>query len=465
MTVLWSPETLAIGAGGRMTVPFAASGISIDSRTLQPGELFIALAGEHRDGHQFVADALRRGAAGAMVSGVSEGLAPDAPLLLVPDTLVALTRLGAFARARSEACVIAITGSVGKTTTKEMLRRILEAHTPGAVHAARASYNNHLGVPLTLSGLSPDAAFAVIEIGMNHAGEIAALATLARPHLALITAIEKTHIGLLGSLEAIADEKASLLAALEPDGTAILPRDAPLLPRLVARVPAGRRVVTFGTRPLAEVRLIEAESDAAATDVVASVLGAPVRFRLASAGRHLALDALAALAAASALGLDPVAAASALTGFTALPGRGARRRLPLARGEALLLDESYNASAASVRAALAVLARQPGRRIAVLGEMLELGEMAAGEHEALAPDLARAADLFFACGPTMRLLFERVPDRLKGAYAADAETLAPLVAAALAPGDAVLVKGSLGSRMRGLVAALEASAVASAERG
>jgi UDP-N-acetylmuramoyl-tripeptide--D-alanyl-D-alanine ligase len=457
MSMLWPARTLALAAGGRMTVPFAAAGLSIDTRTLRPADLFVALEGERRDGHEFVADALRREAAGAMVSHVPAGLPATAPLLVVADTLAGLGRLGEFARARSTARVAAITGSVGKTTTKEMLRQILV--TTGPTHAARASYNNQWGVPLTLAELPEDAAYAIVEIGMNHAGEIAPLAALARPHVAVITAIEKTHIGLLGSLEAIADEKASLLAALEPGGTAILPRETPFLPRLAAHVPTGCRIITFGEGALAEARLIEAETDPAGTDVTASVFGKIVRFRLAAAGRHMAIDALAALAAADALGLAASAAAASLAGFSALPGRGARRRIMLPEGEALLLDESYNASAASVRAALSVLASQklegrPGRRIAVLGDMLELGEAAEEEHESLAPALARSADLFFACGPLMRRLFDLVPEELRGAWADDAEWLAPIVAAAVAPGDVVLVKGSLGSRTRHVVAAL-----------
>lgn len=453
MNLLWTPETLPIAAGARATRPFGAGGVSIDSRTLRPGDLFVALCGEHRDGHEFVADALARGAAGAMVHRVPSGLPADSPLLVVSDTLAALQRLGEFARARARARVTAITGSVGKTTTKEMLRRILEAVAPGQVHTARASYNNQWGVPLTLAALPADAAYAVLEIGMNHPGEIAPLAALARPHVAVITAIEKVHIGFLGSLEAVAEEKASLLSALEAGGVAVLPRDSPFLPRLTTSLPPNRRVLTFGAGPLADIRLLEAEPEPGATDVLASVRGRIVRFRLAAAGRHFAFDSLAALGSAAALGLAPETAA-ALEGFEPLPGRGARRRLILSGGEAMLLDESYNASAASVRAALSVLALEPGRRVAVLGDMLELGEFASEEHLSLASELARSADLVFACGPMMLTLFESLPRALKGGVSADAEGLAPMVASAIAPGDAVLVKGSLGSRMHRIVAAI-----------
>ncbi len=454
MNALWSASALTAATGGRMTIPFSAARVSIDSRTLRPSDLFVALAGERSDGHAYVADALNREAAGAMVSRIPPGLSENAPLLLVSDTLAGLARLGAFARARAGARVAAVTGSVGKTTTKEMMRRILSASGP--THAARASYNNQWGVPLTLAELPPDAAFAVLEIGTNHAGEIAPLAALARPHVAIITAVANAHIGHLGSLEAIADEKAALLAALEPGGTAILPADSPFLPRLEVRVPPGCRIVTFGADPRAEARLIAAVADGNGSEVTARLSGETIHFRLAAVGQHMALDALAALAASAALGLSPHDAADSLAGFAALAGRGARTAIPLPGGEAILLDESYNASPASVSAALAVLALNggEGRRVAVLGDMLELGEAAASEHEGLAPALAQSADLLFACGPLMRHLFDLAPARLRGGYATDAETLAPMVAAAVAPGDVVLVKGSLGSRMRHVVAAL-----------
>ena len=455
MSALWPASALAAATGGRMTRPFSAAGVSIDTRTLRPADLFVALAGERGDGHAYVADALSRSAAGAMVSAIPAGLSGSAPLLVVPDTLAGLARLGAFARARSTARVAAITGSVGKTTTKEMLRRILSA--AGPTHAARASYNNHWGLPLTLAELPPEAAFAILEIGTNHPGEIAPLAALARPHVAIVTALARAHIGNFGTLDAIAEEKAELLAALEPSGTAILPADSPFLPRLLARVPPGSAIVTFGESPAADARLLGCDADSTGITLEAALAGESVGVRIAAPGQHMALDALAALAAATALGIPPHGAAAALANFAALAGRGARTTIVLPGGAAILLDESYNASPASVTAALSVLALNGGRgrRLAVLGDMLELGDAASAEHEALALAVANSADLLFACGPMMRRLFERAPPHLRGAYAEDAETLAPIVAAAVAPGDIVLVKGSLGSRMRTIVAALE----------
>jgi UDP-N-acetylmuramoyl-tripeptide--D-alanyl-D-alanine ligase len=451
MTELWSADDLTEATGGAMAERFAASGVSIDTRTLRPGDLFIALRGDSGDGHDHVAAALARGAGGAMVHHA----VPDAgPLLTVDDTLSALARLGGYARARFAGRLVAVTGSVGKTTTKEMLRTVLA--TQGATHAAVASYNNHWGLPLTLARMPPDAAFCVAEIGMNHAGEIAPLARLARPHVVVITAIAPAHIGYLGSLPAIAAEKASICQGLEPGGIAVLPADAPLLPLLRAAA-EGARVITFGDARDADARLLAAVPDADGSDVQASVLGEALRFRLPAPGRHMAMNALAALAGAVALGADPATAARALAGFAPMAGRGARRQLPLPAGAALLLDESYNANPASLRAALAVLRLQPAaRRIAVLGDMLELGEAGPALHAALAPDVLDAADLVFACGPLMQGLFDALPAAWRGAYAADAATLAPLVAGAVRPGDAVLVKGSLGIRMRQIVAALDA---------
>ncbi len=433
MSPLWTADALA--ALGRLTRPFTAAGVSIDTRTLHPGDLFIALDGETRDGHAFVAEALDRGAAGALVSR-TDGLPADTPLLVVADTLAGLHALGAAGRARFAGRVVAVTGSVGKTTTKEMLRRALAAFGP--VHAAEASYNNHWGVPLTLARLPPGALFCVAEIGMNQPGEILPLARFVRPDVAVITAIASAHIGNFGSLAAIAAEKASILEGLRENGIAVLPADEPLL------TPWPPQARLFGTRGTVLLR--------SGTTIEASVEGVPVRFALGAPGTHMATDACAALAVCAALGLDPVRAAAALDGFTPVAGRGMQRALP---SGATLLDESYNASPASVRAALGVLSAMPGRRVAVLGDMLELGAFGPDAHRALAPEVTAAADLLYACGPLTRDLFEAVPDALRAAHAADSAALAPIVASAVRAGDSVLVKGSLGSRMRQIVVALE----------
>lgn len=450
MTPLWTASDLTEATGGTIEVPFGANGISIDTRTLKPGDLFVALLGEGRDGHAFVPDALAKGAAGAMVHRAVPGARN---VLLVDDTLAALARLGGFARVRTNAKVVAVTGSVGKTTTKEMLRAILSAFGP--THAAEASYNNHWGLPLTLARMPLEAAFCVAEIGMNHAGEIAPLAGLARPHVAVITTVEKAHIGYLGSIEAIADEKAAIVTGLEPGGVAVLPLDSPQFPRL-REAAKDARVMTFGSSQGAAARLIDMEADADGSGILVEIGGQEIRFRLNAPGRHMAMNAIAALTAVHALGLDPQAAAQALEGFLPLSGRGARRKLALPTGTVLLLDESYNGNSASMRAALDVLRLQPARRrIAVLGDMLELGAAGPSEHAGLAESVVQSADLLFACGPLMRNLFDAVPADLRGAHAADSAALAPLVARAIKAGDAILVKGSLGSRMKRVVDALD----------
>jgi UDP-N-acetylmuramoyl-tripeptide--D-alanyl-D-alanine ligase len=456
MTELWTAQDLLDATGGQMDTPFAATGVSIDTRTLRPGDLFVALEGENSDGHAFVAEASAKGAAGAMVH---RDVADVATSLRVDDTLAGLHRLGRFARQRFNGRLVAVTGSVGKTTTKEMLRTVLSALGP--THAAVASYNNHWGLPLTLARAPVDAEYCVAEIGMNHAGEIAPLACLARPHVAVITAVEKAHIGFLGSLEAIADEKAAILQGLQPNGGAVLPADTPLLPRL--RAAAGdARIVTFGMAPEADVRLLHLSMDAEGSEVTAAFADERLRFRLRAPGRHMAVNALAAIAAAAMLAdTAPEPIVHALENFAPVAGRGVRRRIDVPGGAALLLDESYNGNPASMRAALAVLRLQPARRrVAVLGDMLELGDAAPAEHCSLAADVAAAADCVFACGPLMRSLYDAVPEPIRTAYAADAAALAPMVARAIAPGDAVLIKGSLGSRMKLVVDALHSHAKA-----
>jgi UDP-N-acetylmuramoyl-tripeptide--D-alanyl-D-alanine ligase len=452
MTILWTADELTRAIGVPIVEPIIAAGVSIDTRTLRRGDLFIALIGENGDGHAYVETALAKGAAGALVHRELPGV-DRSKLLLAEDTLAALGRLGAFARARFGGRVIAVTGSVGKTTTKEMLRRMLSAQ--GTAHIAEASYNNHWGVPLTLARLPADADFCVVEIGMNHPGEIAPLARLTRPHVALITAIERAHVGHMGSIEAVADEKASILRGLEPGGAAVLPLDSPMFPRL-RDATEGARVTTFGSHRAADARLIEMQPDADGSFIRASISAMDVCFRLNAPGRHMSMNAVAALAAASALGLNPAASARTLEGFAPLPGRGNRRRIAVPGGSALLLDESYNASAASVRAALAVLRLQPARRrLAVLGDMLELGDEGPSEHAALVPDVASNSDLLFACGPLMRRLFDAVPPEIRATHTPDSESLAPIVSRSVSPGDAILVKGSLGSRMKLVVAALD----------
>ncbi len=452
---LWSASELAAATGGSLSRRFDASGVSIDTRTLAAGDLFVALLGEGRDGHAFVADALAGGAAGAMVHA---DVPQAGPLLRVGDTLEGLRCLGAFARSRfgdNAGRLIAVTGSVGKTTTKEMLRRALSGFGP--THAAAASFNNHWGVPLTLARTPRDAKFCVVEIGMNHAGEIAPLARLARPHVAAITTIAKAHVGYLGSIAAIADEKASILRGLEPGGIGVLPVDCPEFATLKAAA-GDASILTFGIDPGADVRLLHRESDADGSLIHVDICGRTASLRLNAPGQHMVMNAVATLAVIAALGLDPTGAIDALEAFVPLAGRGARREIAVRCGAALLLDESYNGNGASMRAALDVLRLQPARRrVAVLGDMLELGDEGPAEHAGLAEAVIGSVDRLFTCGPLMRRLFDAVPETLRGAHAADSDALAPVVAAAVERGDAILVKGSLGSGMKRVVEAIEAA--------
>ena len=437
---LFSADDLMHASAGTMTAPFHAEGVSIDTRSLQAGDLFVALQTGSGDGHAHVADALAKGAAGAMVHR-PHGLPEDANLLVVGDTLAGLTALGAFGRERFTGCVVAVTGSVGKTTTKEMLRLALAASGP--TQASVASYNNHWGVPLTLARLPAEDDYAVIEIGMNHPGEVAPLARLAGPDVAVVTSVAAAHIGHMGSLEAIADEKASVAQGVLQGGCVVLPADSAWAHRLAAGA-AGRRVVWFGA---ADVTVLteDAEASAFLFDGTRVVLRAP--------GRHMVANACAALTAAREAGADVKLAAAALEDFRPVGGRGARR--PIMGGQATLLDESYNASGASVRAALEVLKLTPARRrVAVLGDMLELGAFSRQEHEDLAGVVADSVDTLYTCGPSMRFLYDATETGRRGAHAVDSAALARIVSQDLRAGDAILVKGSLGSRMRLVVDAI-----------
>ncbi|HQT63360.1 MAG: UDP-N-acetylmuramoylalanyl-D-glutamate--2,6-diaminopimelate ligase [Acidocella sp. 20-57-95] len=445
---LWQGDELAKAVGSN-DAGFVVTGVSIDSRTLQPGDLFVALVAE-RDGHDFVADAFAKGAAGALVSRDVPGVGPR---LRVDDTLAALQRLGAAARARCKGKLIAVTGSVGKTTTKEMLRRILSGF--GTTHAAEASFNNHIGVPLTLARMPRETEFAVLELGMNHPGEILPLTTMANPDAAIITTIERAHIGLMGSIEAIMREKASIFQGVRAGGTAIIPYDSRFYEDLSALAPSGIEQLSFGEGEFAEARLFSAESDQVSCYVKGIVAGTKIDFILGAPGRHMAMNAMAALAACHAIGLDVVKAADKIEAFVPVSGRGLRHIINVGGNRVYLLDESYNASAASIRAALQVLALQPGRHIAVLGDILELGDEAEAEHLSLRDDVIKFADYVFTCGEMMGRLFATLPSDRQGAHAKTAALLGPLVKSALHQNDTVLVKGSYGSRMRDVVSILE----------
>ncbi|WP_186419398.1 UDP-N-acetylmuramoylalanyl-D-glutamyl-2,6-diaminopimelate--D-alanyl-D-alanine ligase [Bosea sp. CS1GBMeth4] len=461
---LWGGARLieAMGARSRGPVPAAVTGASIDTRTLEPGDAFFAIRGDARDGHDFVAAALDRGAALAVVDEAHAGAFPaDAPLAIVPDVLRAMERAGMARRAELSARIVAVTGSVGKTGTKEALRLVLSRQ--GKTHAPVASYNNHWGVPLTLTRTPRDVRYGVYEIGMNAPGEILPLAKMVRPEVAIITTIQPVHLAAFESLEGIAREKAAIFGGLEAGGTAIINADiaqAGLLRELALAAGAGR-VVSFGESEQADVRLLGCSLKADVSTADASVMGRPVTYKLGSPGRHIVLNSLAVLAAVEVLGADLALAALALADLTPPSGRGARQVLHAPSGPFTLIDESYNGNPASMRAAIENLGRMPvsgrGRRIAVLGDMLELGETAPELHKGLADAVTgNGIDLVFACGPLMRTLYDALPSHRRGAYAAQASSLEPYVLDAVRAGDVVTVKGSLGTRMGPIVKAMTA---------
>ncbi len=456
MTALWEASEVLAATCGHGPGGWRADGVSIDSRSVAAGDLFVALRGPRHDGHAFLADAFARGAAAALVAG--ERAAPG-PLVRVDDSRRGLEALARAARARSRARILALTGSVGKTGTKEALRRVLAAQAP--THASAASHNNHWGVPLSLARLPREAAFAVFEIGMNHAGEIRELVPLVRPHVALVTWVTTAHLAYFEDETAIAGAKAEIFEAGEPPGYAVLPRDNPHYGLLAARAAAAGvgRVLTFGSHGEADWRLLEAVCGSRSSRVVVARRGARLEFEIGLPGRHWVTNALAVLAAVEALGGDPERAAAELAGLEAMPGRGRQRRLPLGAGSFLLLDESYNANPASMRAAIAVLSLMPGRRLAALGDMAELGEHAARLHAELAGPLEQAGvAAVFTCGPLMAHLHRALPNARRGAHATDPARLCRRLRAALEPGDVLLVKGSLASGMGVIVEELCAAA-------
>jgi UDP-N-acetylmuramoyl-tripeptide--D-alanyl-D-alanine ligase len=459
---LWTLDAMAnaMRAARSGRLPPSIPGLSIDSRSIERGEAFFAIK-DNRDGHDFVAAALAAGGGLAVVAvDKREQFANDAPLLVVPDVLDGLRDLARAARARSPAKIIGVTGSVGKTGTKEALR--LALGKDGETHASIASYNNHWGVPLSLARCPQAARYAVFEMGMNHAGEIEPLTRLVRPHVAIITTVEPVHLEFFGSLEAIADAKAEIFLGIERGGAAVINLDNPQFARLerAAKNAGVERVVSFGERTGADARLLKCSLQPDGSTVAARILGTDLTYKVGAPGRHLVLNSLAVLAAASLVGADLALAALALAEWQPASGRGARVTLELPGGSALLIDESYNANPASMRAALALLGQAAigarGRRIAVLGDMLELGARGADLHSELAPAVpANGIDLVFCCGPLMHALWEALPSNRRGGYAETSTALESHVLAAIQPGDAVMVKGSLGSRMGPIVKALQ----------
>ncbi len=466
MTSLWTSADAVAATGGQTTAEWAATGVSIDTRTIKAGDLFVALT-DVRDGHDFVAQALEKGAAAALVTHRPDGVTQDAPLLIVDDVLHALERLGRAARARTQARVAAITGSVGKTSTKEMLRAVLEKQ--GKCHAAEASYNNHWGVPLTLARMPADADFAVIEIGMSNPGEITPLSQMARPNVVMVTTVAAAHLASFENLAGIAQEKSCIMDGLEAGGVAVLNGDittSKILQDHAAKL--GARQVLFGeTAPDWTVGDVRITGDV--TVIKAAGAGNDYLFKLSVPGRHFAMNAVGVLAVVEALGADPVAASLDIAGWVPPAGRGTREIIvtDMANdGESLeLLDDAFNANPTSLIASLEVLAASKptdgvgrivkGRRVAILGDMLELGPDEIAMHSAFAQNShLQGLDIIHCAGPLMRHLWDALPEEKQGQWAATAAELVPRVTRLVDAGDVVLVKGSKGSKVSLVVDAI-----------
>lgn len=463
---LWTAQDAAAATGGQATSEWAATGVSIDTRSIEPGDLFVALK-DQRDGHEFVAQALEKGAAAALVTHRPDGVAEDAPLLIVPDVLAGLEALGRAARARMGGKVAAVTGSVGKTSTKEMLLEMLRVQ--GRTHASVASYNNHWGVPLTLARMPADTEFAVIEIGMNHPGEIAPLSRMAQPHVALVTTVAAAHLEAFDDITGIAVEKASIFEGVVPNGVAVLNADVETAAILMAKAQDCKlRDISFGEHGY-DFKLIRADLREDTTVVQAQMGAEPLLYKIASPGRHFAMNALGALAVVAALHADIALAVAALGRWKPYKGRGQRERIHLDAVEVGmtldLIDDSYNANPTSMQAALEVLAAAPvtndigrvsrGRRIAFLGDMKELGSDEVALHAGLAHlPAVQSLDVVHCIGPLMRSLHDILPEAQRGAWFETAEEALPGLKRRFDSGDVVLAKGSLSMKLGLIVDAI-----------
>ncbi len=460
--IIWTGSDLSNAL--QMPVPpgLAATGVCIDSRKIKPGDLFIALSGPNFDAHDFVKDAIAMGAVAAVVSKPVSGISPDARLITVADPMKSLIAMARFSRARFTGKMIGVTGSVGKTGTKEALLHVLSRQ--GKTFANEGNLNNHIGVPLSLSRMPADAQFAIIEMGMNHPGEIAPLSELCEPFVGIITAISPAHIEFFNDgIAGIADEKAQIVAGMSSQSVAIFNRDTPHFDRMTKHAQNRKvgRIIGFGADPLAQSRLLNCDLMPDKTHVDADILGQKISYTVGAPGRHIAINSLAVLTAAQAVGLDLNRAAADLSTLRAAPGRGMRRNIQLASGGSFeLIDESYNASPDAMRAAIDVLSRATvmpgGRRIAILGDMRELGTHSSELHKGLAPAIIAAnLDMVLLCGQYMNELRPLIEIAVKTNYAADSNALAPIAAPIARAGDVIMVKGSLGSKMRVIIDALD----------
>lgn len=449
---LWTSSEIAEATNGAASAAFDVSGVTFDSREVGPGDLFIALTGESTDGHKFLDQAFDRGAGGALVSQPS-----DHPHVQVADTFAGLEALARASRARTSAKIVGVTGSAGKTGTKEALFAALDRSPSKSAHRSVKSYNNHTGVPLSLSRMPAGVDYGVFEMGMNHPGELAHLTTLVRPHVAIVTAIAPAHAAFFPDESAIADAKGEIFQGLEPGGVAIIPYDSPHRDRLIGHAkPYAAKIVTFGMGEGADVAALEAiRAGNGGTFVTARVGDRELNYTISQPGQHWVSNSLAVLAAVDAVGGDLALAGLALAELGGLAGRGDRFTIQVGDGSALVIDESYNANPASMRATLAVLGAEEGRKLAVLGEMRELGERSADYHAALAGPVREAGvETVILVGEAMKPLAEALEGQVEIMHVADAATARERLMATLRGGDAVLIKGSNGVGLSAVVAAL-----------
>ncbi len=458
--ILWSSEEIKQATGGEITSEFESTKVSIDTRTLQEGALFVAIKGDSLDGHEYVEEAFKQGAAAAIVE-TSFNLETDKPLVRVKDTLKALEEIGKASRARTNAKIIAVTGSAGKTGTKELLS--IAFSSVGKTYASRKSFNNHWGVPLTLANMPKDTEYGVFEIGMNHKGEIEALVKQVRPHVAIITTVEPIHLEFFKNLEEIADAKAEIFTSMEDEGIVILNIDNNHYTRLRQKAEECNvsKIISFGESEEADSRLQDCQLRSDSIKVRTNVLGEKVGYKINIPGKHIALNSLAVLTAVKVLDGSINKAADALRNSEPIEGRGNRIEVTIVKGEPpiTIIDESYNANPASMRAAFKVFEmvkpKGEGRRVAVLGDMLELGKHGPKMHMDLANPLLKVqADLVFCCGPLMEALFNVIPPDWQGGYKDNSHELASIVTEAVKPGDVILIKGSNGCKMSYILQAL-----------
>lgn len=457
MSSLWSSREIAEAIGGTEHGDFNVNGVAFDSREVGSGDLFIAMKGEETDGHRFLDGAFQNGAAGAITSEPC-----DHPHIGVEDSTEALTALGRASRARTTAKIIGVTGSVGKTGTKEALFEALDRSVPGGAHRSVKSYNNHTGVPLSLARMPAYCDYGIFEMGMNHAGELAALTRFVRPHVAIVTAIAPAHSEFFESEAAIADAKGEIFEGLEAGGTAIIPFDSPHRDRLIAAAkPHAATIWTFGLGEGADIRAREVSRELTGTIVTAQLPDGELTFTLSPPGAHWVSNAMAILAAVEAVGGDLAQAGLALAEMAGLPGRGERRAIPLEDGEALLIDESYNANPASMAATLKTLAEeQTGRRIVVLGSMKELGDQSNQFHADLATPIREAnVDFAILVGEEMAVLAEALGSTIEHVHVPGPSEALDSLAGRIAAGDAVLVKGSNAIGLASLVEELAAGKI------